>query len=252
MRDYQAAPNLLDNKVILVTGAGDGIGKAVALAYAQHGATVLLLGRNEDKLEAVYDEIEKNNSPKPAILPLDLAQATAEDYQKLAEIIETEFGYLDGLLHNASILGDLTLLEQYSEQTWNSVIQVNLNAPFLMTKPLLPLMKKRANASILFTSSSVGRIGRAYWGAYSVSKFGIEGLMQILSQELENTTSIRVNSINPGATRTKMRAEAYPAEDPITLTTPEDLIPVYLYLMGEDSIGINGQALDAQIKKTKS
>lgn len=252
MRDYQAAPNLLDNKVILVTGAGDGIGKAVALAYAQHGATVLLLGRNEDKLEAVYDEIEKNNSPKPAILPLDLAQATAEDYQKLAEIIETEFGYLDGLLHNASILGDLTLLEQYSEQTWNSVIQVNLNAPFLMTKPLLPLIKKRANASILFTSSSVGRIGRAYWGAYSVSKFGIEGLMQILSQELENTTSIRVNSINPGATRTKMRAEAYPAEDPTTLTMPEDLIPVYLYLMGEDSIGINGQALDAQIKKTKS
>lgn len=252
MRDYQAAPNLLDNKVILVTGAGDGIGKAVALAYAQHGATVLLLGRNEDKLEAVYDEIEKNNSPKPAILPLDLAQATAEDYQKLAEIIEAEFGYLDGLLHNASILGDLTLLEQYSEQTWNSVIQVNLNAPFLMTKPLLPLIKKRANASILFTSSSVGRIGRAYWGAYSVSKFGIEGLMQILSQELENTTSIRVNSINPGATRTKMRAEAYPAEDPTTLTMPEDLIPVYLYLMGEDSIGISGQALDAQIKKTKS
>ena len=245
-QNYQAPENLLDKRVIIVTGAGDGIGRAAAMAYAAHGATVILLGRTVAKLEQVYDEIVDSGWVKPAIYPLDLSIATAEDYANMAEIIDRDIGQLDGILHNASVLGDLTLMEAYSPDTWHTVMQVNLHAPFLMTQALLPLMKKSADASIIFTSSSVGRTGRAYWGAYSVSKFGIEGLMQTLASELENTSNIKVNSLNPGATRTNMRASAYPAEDPGKLPKPEEILNIYLFLMGKDSEGITGQALNAQ------
>lgn len=247
--NYQAPANLLKNRVILVTGAGDGIGKAAAKAYAAYGATVILLGRTIAKLEQVYDEIVEAGYLKPAIYPLDLAGATAENYAQMADIIEREIGKLDGLLHNASVLGDLTLMENYSPDTWATVMQVNLTAPFLLTQALLPIMKKSADASIVFTSSSVGRKGRAYWGAYGISKFGIEGLVQTLASELENTSNIRVNSLNPGATRTGMRASAYPAENPETLLPPEEILNIYLFLMGEDSKGITAQALDAQLPK---
>ena len=245
-QNYQAPEDLLEKRVIIVTGAGDGIGRAAAMAYAAHGATVILLGRTVAKLEQVYDEIVDSGWVKPAIYPLDLSIASAEDYANMAEIIERDIGQLDGILHNASVLGDLTLMEGYSPDTWHTVMQVNLNAPFLMTQALLPLMKASSDASIVFTSSSVGRIGRAYWGAYSVSKFGIEGLMQTLASELENTSNIKVNSLNPGATRTNMRASAYPAEDPGKLPKPEEILNIYLFLMGKDSEGITGQALNAQ------
>lgn len=246
--NYQAPENLLENKTILVTGAGDGIGRAAAKSFAAHGATVILSSRTIPKLEQVYDEIINAGHPKPAICPLDLSTASPEDYAQMAEVIEKEIGHLDGILHNASVLGDLTLLENYSPDTWNNVMQVNLTAPFLMTQALLPLMQNAGDASIIFTSSSVGRKGRAYWGAYSISKFGIEGLMQVLASELENTSNIRVNSLNPGATRTKMRATAYPAENPSTLAAPEDIMNTYLFLIGKDSKGVTGQALDAQAK----
>ncbi|MBL4606440.1 MAG: YciK family oxidoreductase [Pseudomonadales bacterium] len=243
---YQAPEHLLKDKVILVTGASDGIGKAAAIAYAKYGATVILLGRSIPKLEAVYDEIEQAGFNKPAIYPLDLAVAAEHDYQELANILQREFGKLDGLLHNAGILGQLTPIEQYPAELWQKVMQVNVDSAFMLTQATLPLLHNADNASLIFTSSSVGRKGHAYWGAYSVSKFAVEGLMQVLAEELDNTSNIRVNSINPGATRTTMRSSAFPAENPETLHRPEEIIAAYLYLMGKDSIGTHGQSIDAQ------
>ena len=244
--EYQAPDNLLKDKVVLVTGASDGIGKASAIAYAKHGATVVLLGRSVPKLEAVYDEIEQAGFNKPAIYPLDLAVAAEHDYQELANILHREFGKLDGLLHNAGILGELTPIEQYPAELWQKVMQVNVDSAFMLTQTTLPLLRNADNASLIFTSSSVGRKGRAYWGAYSVSKFAVEGLMQVLAEELENTSKVRVNSINPGATRTAMRSSAFPAENPESLCLPEEILAAYLYLMGDDSIGTHGQSIDAQ------
>ena len=244
--NYEPAQNLLQERTILVTGAGAGIGKAAALCFAAHGASVILLGRTLEKLEAVYDAIEAAGHPQATIYQADMLTATTEDYRRLAESIEAEFGQLDGLLHNASILGQRTPIAQADAQQWQDVMQVNVNAQMMLTQALLPLLEKAATAAIVFTSSGVGRKGRAYWGAYGVSKFATEGLMQTLADELENTSKIRVNSLNPGATRTAMRATAYPAENPNTLATPEDIMPAYLYLMGDDSMTIKGQALNAQ------
>jgi len=246
MFNYTPSPTLLTDRIILITGAGDGIGRAAAKSFAAHGATVILLGRTIKKLETVYDEIEEAGHPQPAIYPMNLEGATPDDYENLANTLATEFGQLNGLLHNASLLGTLTPIEHYVIKRWYQVMQVNLNAPFLLTKACLGLMKRAQDASIVFTSSSVGRKGRAYWGAYAVSKFATEGMMQILANEVEANTNIRVNSLNPGATRTAMRAAAYPGEDAMTLPPPEAIMPLYLYLMGPDSREINGQALNAQ------
>ncbi len=246
MFNYQAPEQLLKNRIILITGAGDGIGRAAALSFAEHGATVILAGRTVKKLEAVYDLIESSGWPQPAIFPINLEGATAHDYDIVAAAIEKEFGRIDGLLNNASLLGNRTSIENYDPSTWNQVMQVNLHAQFLITQAMLPLLMKSEDASLVFTSSTVGRKGSAYWGAYAVSKFATEGLMQVLADELENTSSIRVNAINPGATRTNMRAHAYPAENPGSLPAPEQIMPVYLYLMGADSKEINGQSIDAQ------
>lgn len=243
---YQTRPDLLAGRIILITGAGDGIGAAAAKSCAAHGATVILLGRTTRKLEQVYDAIEEAGHPQPAIYPMNLEGAAPKDYDDLADTIEQEFGRLDGLLHNASLLGTLTPLGQYDIEQWSKVMQVNLNAPFLMTRACLRLLKKSEDASVIFTSSSVGRQGRAYWGAYAVSKAGNENMMQTWADELESNTAIRVNSINPGATRTSMRARAYPGEDPNTLPNPSDILGTYLYLLGPDSKGVNGQQFDAQ------
>ena len=244
--DYRARADLLAERVILVTGAGDGIGRAVSLACAGHGATVILLGRTVAKLESVYDDIVAAGGPKPAIYPMDLEGAVPDDHRQLAQRIDAELGRLDGLLHNAGLLGSLTPLEHYDPVEWLRVIQVNLNGPFLLTQACLPLLKRAADASLLFTSSGVGRRGRAYWGAYSVSKFAVEGMMQILADELDENSRVRVNSINPGRVRTAMRAAAYPAENPDELLMPEDIVLPYLYLLGPDSREVRGKALDAQ------
>lgn len=246
MNNYEAPPGLLADRVILVTGAGDGIGRAAAKALAAHGATVVLAGRTLAKLEKVYDEIEANGDPQPALVPVDFSIAGSEEYRQLADTIESEFGHLDGILHNAGVLGDITPLEMYDPDTWDTVMKINLRAPLLLTQALLPLLKQSPDASIVFTSSSVGRRARAFWGAYAVSKCGIEGLSRMLADELMNTSNIRVNCINPGATRTTMRASAYPGEDPASVKLPDDIMPLYLYLMGPDSLGVTGQSLDAQ------
>lgn len=247
MFDYQAPPQILKNKIILVTGAGDGIGKTAAITYAQHGATVILLGRTIKKLELVYDEIEARQYPQGAIVPLNLDGAAEHDYQELANTIETEFGRLDGILHNASILGDRCSLAVYDHALFEKVMRVNVTSQLMLTQALLPLMQKAETASIAFTSSGVGRTAKANWGAYAISKFATEAMTQLFASELSSSSpSIRANAINPGATRTSMRANAFPDEDPVTLLTPEDIMPVYLYLMSDDSASVNGQSLDAQ------
>lgn len=246
LKNYQPRNDLLNERVIVITGAGDGIGRAAALACANAGATVVLLGRTLAKLEAVYDEIENSGSPKPAIYPINLESATEHDFEGLANTLKQEFGRVDGLLHNAGELGPRTSLSLYDAAAWNKVMQVNVTAPFLLTQALMPLLHASEDASIVFTSSSVGRQGRAYWGAYAVSKGATENLMQTLADELDGVSPVRANSINPGATRTSMRATAYPAEDPQTVTAPQDIMPVYLYLLGPDSKGVNGQQFDAQ------
>ena len=244
--DWQASPDLLAERVILVTGAGDGIGRAAARSFAAHGATVILLGKTQGKLEHVYDEIVAEGHPEPIIVTLDLQYLTPDSARELANTIENETGRLDGLLHNAALLGSMTSIQDYSPERWQQVMQVNLHAAFLLTQALLPLLREATDASILFTSSSVGRKGRAFWGAYAVSKFAVEGMAQTLADELEGVSSVRVNTLNPGATRTRMRAAAYPGENPGTRPTAESLMPLWLYLIGPDSIGITGQSFDAQ------
>ncbi|SDH40935.1 YciK family oxidoreductase [Pseudomonas panipatensis] len=246
MFQYSARPDLLKDRVILVTGAGRGIGAAAARTFAAHGATVLLLGKSEENLNEVYDQIEAAGHPQPAVIPFNLETALAHQYDELAATLENEFGKIDGLLHNASILGLRSPIEQISGDNFMRVMQVNVNAMFMLTSTLLPLLKLASDASVIFTSSSVGRKGRAYWGAYAVSKFATEGLMQVLADECDGTSTVRANSVNPGATRTGMRAHAYPGENPFNNPLPDDIMPVYLYLMGPDSIGVNGQAFNAQ------
>lgn len=243
---YRPRRNLLEDKTILVTGAGDGIGRAAARAFAAVGATVILVGRTSGKLEAVYDEIESAGGAKPAIVEMDFATAGEESYANLAAGLAGEFSQLDGLLHNAGLLGEMRAIQSASWAAWQEVMQVNVNAQFLLTRHLLPLLQQAPQASILFTSSSVGRVGRAYWGAYAVSKFATEGLMQVLAGELENTSKVRVNSINPRATNTAMRRAAYPGETPTDNPSPEDIMRPYLFLMGDDSLGVNGRMFDAR------
>lgn len=246
MFDYAARPDLLKGRVILVTGAGRGIGAAAAATFAAHGATVLLLGKTEANLNQVHDRIKAVGHPQPVVIPFDLETAQADQYASLAAMIETRFGALDGLLHNASIIGPRTPLAQLSGEPFMRVMHINVNAMFMLTHALLPVLMQSADASVVFTSSSVGRKGRAGWGAYGVSKFATEGLMQTLADEMNGVATLRANSVNPGATRTDMRAQAYPAEDPLVNPTPAQIMPVYLYLMGPDSTGINGQAFNAQ------
>ena len=241
-RRYRPAPADFDGRVIMVTGATSGIGRAVASALVQSGATVILHGRSEKALEALYQEL-KPLGPEPSVAQLDLERAQGPQYQQLTDEIESRYGRLDGLLHNAAILGDKSPIEHYDIGLWQRVLLVDLTAPFILTRCLLPLMRSSADPSLVFASSSVGRRGRAHWGAYSVAKGGIENLAEVLVEELENT-AIRVNVINPGGTRTKMRTRAYPAENAATLPTPESVAPPYLYLLGSASRAIRGQRFE--------
>ncbi len=244
--DYTPAKNLLKDRVILVTGAGAGIGRAVAKSLGAHGATVILLGKTVNKLENVYDEILAAGGPLPGIYPMDLMGAKYTDYEQMVGALDKEYGRLDGLLHNAGILGERAPIEHHEIHIWQQVLQVNLTAPFLLTRACLELLYKSSDASVVFTASGVGRKARAYWGAYAVSKYGIEALSLTLADETEFRGTLRVNSLNPGAVRTAMRRQAFPAEDLSTLKTPEDILPAYLYLLGPDSKGVTGQQFDAQ------
>lgn len=242
---FQPAHDLLAERVVLVTGAGAGIGRAAARCFAHFGANVVLLGRTQAKLEAVFDQIRAATKTDPTIVPCDLEHATPEHFTQLNDSICTHYGRLDGVLHNASALGPRVPFEHYDAAAWRRVMRVNVDAAAELTRAVLPGLRQSADASIVFTSSSVGRKARAYWGAYAVSKFATEGLMQLLADELEHER-IRCNSINPGATRTAMRAVAYPGEDPTTVAAPEARLDLYLYLLSSLSMGASGTAFDAR------
>ncbi|MBS0394412.1 MAG: YciK family oxidoreductase [Proteobacteria bacterium] len=243
---YVAPANLLAGRVILITGAGSGVGRALARDCAALGATVALLGRREKPLERVYDEIVAAGGPKPALLPFDLENALAANYDALHEVLAREFGRLDGLVHCAAILGTRAPILHFDVPTWCRVLQVNLTAAFALTQACLPLLEASADASLVFTTSSVGHRGKAYWGAYAVSKFGVEGLAQVLAHEYEDRPKLRVNLVNPGPVRTDLRALAYPAEDATRLAGPEAVTATYLYLLGPDAAGVSGQRFECQ------
>jgi NAD(P)-dependent dehydrogenase (short-subunit alcohol dehydrogenase family) len=242
---YAPTADLLRERVILITGASSGIGRAVALAAAAHGARVILHGRNVPRLESVYDAIIGAGHARPSIVPLDFEKAGPAEFDALAAAIDKEFGRLDVLLHNAAILGERAPVEHHDVAKWLRTLHVNTSVPFILTQRCLPLLKRSSDASILFTSSGVVPRPRAYWGAYLVSKWGSEGLMRMLADELDNQP-IRVNSINPGKVRTNMRLQAYPAEDRSTVPEPQSVVGTYLYLFGPDSRGVTGQSFDCQ------
>ena len=245
-KDYKAQQNALTEKVILVSGGGSGIGKSAGLIFAEHGADLILVGKNPAHLESTYQEFLDKNLKPPLLHVMDLEKSNENDFQEINTVIEKEFGKLDGLLNNAGILGDKTPLENYKIDVWKKVFDINVHASFLLTKSLLPVLKTAVNSSIIFTSSGVGKRGKAYWGAYSLTKFATESMMQIFSEELENTSNVRVNSIDPGRVRTKMRAAAYPAEDPLSLLEAKDIMNAYLYLMSNDSLETKGESISAQ------
>ncbi|MGP6135638.1 YciK family oxidoreductase [Enterobacter chuandaensis] len=242
---YQPQKNLLQNRIILVTGASDGIGREAALTYADYGASVILIGRNEEKLKGVAQEIEAAGGAPVRWYTLDLLSCTPAVCEELAQRISTHYPRLDGVLHNAGLLGEVRPMDEQDPDIWQQVMQVNVNGTFFLTQALLPLLLKSESGSLVFTSSSVGREGRANWGAYAVSKFATEGMMQVLAEEYQSR-HLRVNCINPGGTRTKMRASAFPTEDPQKLKTPADIMPLYLWLMGDDSRRKTGMTFDAQ------
>ena len=245
-RTYTYPDNILADRIILITGSSDGIGKALALEAAALGAQIILHGRSVPKLEKIYDAIEEiDGAPRPSIAVMDLESANAEQYTTLAQSIESEFGRLDGLVLNAGILGERYSIEQYDAVLWQKVMHVNVTATFALTQVFLPLLMEAEDPSVIYTSSGVGRTGRAFWGAYAVSKFATEGLSQVLADEHRHG-KLRSNCINPGATRTNMRLAAYPAEDRDKLKRPEEILAPYIYLLGPDSKGVTGESLDCQ------
>lgn len=243
---FQPQADLLRGRVIAISGAGDGIGRALAIAAARHGAELVLIGRTVKRLEAVYNEITAIRPDAASIAPLDLEHAVASDYDQLAAAISQRYGRLDGLVHNAALLGSLTAIEHYDVPLWCRVLHVNLTAAFVLTQVLLPTLRCSEDASIVFTTSSVGRRPRSFWGAYAVSKSGVEGLSALLADELSEGKAIRVNALNPGATRTRMRRAAYPSEDVAKLAEPAAILNPYLWLLGPEARGVTGQSLNCQ------
>jgi len=237
---------LLRGRVVLITGASDGIGRAVAMAAAKSGASVVLHGRNKGRLENVYDEIVATNAPRPSIVRLDFEKAGPDDYQTIADALHKEFGRLDVLLHNAGMLGERAPVEHHDIAKWMRTVHVNVNAPFILTRYCLPLLKAAPDPSIVFTSSGVVSNPRPFWGAYLASKWATEGLARMLAEELDSDPVVRVNTINPGKVRTNMRLQAYPAEDRSLLPTPESIADAYLFLFGPRSKGVTGQAFEVQ------
>jgi len=243
MDNYDPRPDLLEGRTILVTGTADGIGAAVAMACATHGAAVIVSDKEQQHLEPLYDKIEVAGNIQPAILPLDLETADEKTFIAAAKVIEKEYGHLDGLAHCAAFAPFLSRIDDYDVSEWERVLRINLTAPFMLTQACLPLLRESDDASIVFTSDRVGRKGFAYWGAFSAAKFATEGLMQTLAEETDENSSVRVNSLDPGIVRTGLRTRLYPGENPNDLPPPESVVPYYLYLLGPDAKDITGQAL---------
>ncbi len=245
--NFKPNADFLAERTLMVTGASDGIGREAAIQYASYGAKVILCGRNQQKLLQVQQQIAGLQKKPAQIARLDLTCTDINEYQRCVNTIAEKNPQLDGILHSAGILGQIATLQDTDANLWRQVMQINLDSTFYLTQQLLPLLRAAASASLIFSTSSVGRVGKAGWGAYAVSKFATEGMMQVLADEMQQQQlPIRVNCINPGATRTQMRASAYPNEDPLTLRTAQQIMPLYLWLMSEQSQTVTGQSLDAQ------
>ena len=241
LRDYQAAPGLLKDRVIVVTGAGQGIGRTAALTFAAHGAQVILLGRKSSKLEAVYDEIATAGHTEALIFPMNLIKATEQEFVAMAEGIQQQLGRLDGILHNAAHFDVLSPLEIQTPRQFEQMLRVHLLAPFSMTKACLPLLKKSSDASVIFTSTAAAKSPAAFWGAHAISKAAADHMARIWALELENVPNLRLNMVVPGAVQSPQRRKSHPGELHANLPVVESLMPVYLYLMGPDSTGISGK-----------
>ena len=241
---YSPARDELAGRVVLITGATGGLGRAAARAMAASGAEVVLLGRNLTRLEKLYDEIEEDGRGRVAIYPMNLAGAAPDDYSELAERLGTEYGRLDGLLHGAALLGGLTALSRYPLERWVEVLQVNLNAAFLLTRVCLPLLELAPDPVVAFVGDERARRGDAYWGAYGVSKAALETFARILSDELECNSRIRVLHLDPGPMRTALRALAYPAEPPAGPSAPQERAPELVFLFGSGGRRLGSGAFD--------
>ena len=225
----------MKNKVILITGANKGIGKTLSLEFSKMGVNIVLLGRNEESLDSVYDEIITTTSTKPLIIKCDLSDIDNKSAKQINDEIMGVYGRLDGVIFNAAKLGKMSTIEDYEEDVWKEVFNINLHSAFIISKEILPALKAAPNGRIIFTSSGVAEVGKAFWGAYSASKFAVKGLAEILRDELDTTSNIKVFNYDPGKTRTSMRALAYPAENPQDLKEPKALFNDYLWFFSDES-----------------
>lgn len=246
MKNYLPPHDLLASRVILVTGASSGLGRAASLAFARHGATVALLARDEAKLEAVYDEIVAAGGPEPAMFPFDLATADDRGLETLAGTIAHHLKRLDGVLHSAHKFYTPTPLELETLEQWQTLMRVNLIAPFALTRACLPLLRQAQDASVVFTGETHGHQPSAYWGGYAVAKSGLETLTRIWADELGSEENLRINTLIPGPVATTLRSRTHPGLDPDTVPSADDLMPWYLYLMGADSRAVRGQIVECQ------
>ncbi|WKJ91793.1 SDR family NAD(P)-dependent oxidoreductase [Methylomonas montana] len=239
----------LSNKVLLITGAGGGLGGTAALALAGQGAQIILLDKSIPKLEKVYDAIVAAGGPEPVMYPFDLAGASEAQYEEMADAIVQRYGALHGVLHAAVEFSAYSPIANYKTKDWGYALNVNLSAPFLLCRVLLPVLQRSEHASIVFISDSSARKVQAYSGAYGVSKIALEGFAGILAAELEAGQKIRVNTVVPGPIDSPLRKRAYPAEDKALIPAMNSLDPLYIYLFGDASIGTTGQIIDAQTFK---
>lgn len=246
LQDYRASKDLLSGRVILVTGAGQGIGRAAAIAYATHGATVILHGRKVKKLEGVYDDIQALGREEAVIFPFDFEKAVEKDFQMIADAIASQLGGLDGILHNAAFTFGPMPLENHTHEQWQMIMQVNLLAPATLTRACLPLLKASPDASVIMTSDTHGHEPSAYWGGFAVAKAGVEALVKIQSQEWELLPNVRINTLIPGPVHSPQRVKTHPGEIKNLLPQPQDLMTPYLFFMGKDSRGVSGKIISCQ------
>ncbi len=243
LKKYQADHTLLDKRIILITGAGSGIGKAVALAYAQHGATTVLLDKRVPALEELYDDIENKGLPQPAIYPLDLQTATVDQYRKLAHHIESQLGQLDGIVNNAGALGAYSPFKHYDLSLYQQTMAINLHAPFFLTQACLPLLEQAEDPAIIISTHASSR---AYSGAFGMAKAGQQAMLEILAHEYSGDTYIRINGIDTGPVNTSMRRLNFPGEDPNQHPDPKDITAPYVYFIGPDSRDVSGTNVELQ------
>lgn len=242
-QDFEAGPDTLAGRVILITGAAGGVGSAVARACARAGARLILLDKALKKLEALYDELVAQGADEPFLHAMDLEGVGPAEFLELATALDQQYGQLDGLVHCAAMLGELSPLEQYNAELWARTLHVNLNAPFLLNQVCLPLLRRSDDARIIHTSDRSGRQGLAYWGAFGVAQGGVEIMMQTLAAEVARGQRIRVTSLDPGPVNTPMRQRAYPAERPDKLINADDAARDYLYLLSERGRQWHGKML---------